>query len=415
MTGNSHNLQSGPMFFVLAPLFMIASFILVTLFVVQPVLAQEAGEGPDRSWAEYQFGQVMRFGLNLADGEGVEKVTLFFRTPDLPSTFTVDLDVGPGSYLATHDLDLTSFQLAPFTTVTYWWRKEDLEGNVETVHDKTIDYIDDRFEWNTLKNGNLIVHWSGDEVSIGQAALDVAVEALPGMVAIYGAEPAEAMHIYVYPSVSDLRAALLLAGRDWIGAHAHPELGVILVSAANPRTAAVDLGQSIPHELSHLLMYWATGTGYESTPRWFDEGLASIFEDSPNSNYDALLNEAVSAGTTIPLSVLCRSLPSDADGAVLAYAQSVSFVRALQAEYGNQVLGQMVRALADGADCQSITERAVGISVGDLEQSWLERLQPQSTLTRFWRRGGVWLLLLLAGFVLMGAFLIISPRSSNDE
>jgi hypothetical protein len=394
---------------------MFASFILAILIVVQPVMAQEAGEDPDQSWAEYQFGQVMRFGLNLDDHNGVEKVTLFFRTPDLPSTFSIDLDIYPVSDVATHDLDLTSFQLAPFTTVTYWWRTEDMVGNVETIHDKTIEYIDDRFEWNTLGEGDLVVHWTGDEVSIGQAALDVAGETLPELMEIYGAEPAEAMHLYVYPSVSDLRAALLLAGRDWIGAHGHPELGVILVSTANPRTAAVDLGQSIPHELSHLLMYWATGTGYESTPRWFDEGLASLFEDSPNSNYDALLSEAVAAGTTIPLSVLCRSFPSDADGAALAYAQSVSFVRALQAEYGNLVLGQMVRALADGADCQSMTERATGLSMGDMEQSWLEQLQPQSMITRFWRRGGVWLLLLLAGFVLMGAFLIIFPRSSNNE
>jgi tRNA(His) 5'-end guanylyltransferase len=110
---------------------------------------------------------------------------------------------------------------------------------------------------------------------------------------------------------------------------------VILVTAVNPRTAAADLRQSLPHELAHFLLYQATGVAYNTLPTWFNEGLATALEAAPNPGYETLLETAVASQSTIPFADLCHSFPAAPEGALLAYAESVSLIQFIQANYGN--------------------------------------------------------------------------------
>lgn len=379
------------------------------------LLAAQSNENYElESAAEYSYGQVMRFYLSGNGEANLEKATLFFSAPGQPNTFTVDLPTqsGPG-ILAEHNLDLTQVRLEPFTTVSYWWQLQDADGKTITVPEQTIEYVDDQFEWRELEQDGVIIHWTGDDVSVGQAAWDVVADAVPELQALIPVEMPNPLRVYVYPSTSDLRAGLRLSGRDWIGAHAYPQLGVILVAASNAKTAATDLGQgnqSIPHELSHLLLFQATGVGYASTPRWLDEGLAAASEAVPDSTYEAVLQAAVESADTIPFSELCREFPDDPDLTPLAYAQSLSLVRFIQAEHGNQALGQMILALADGASCESVTERVLGLALAELNQKWLRSQSPKSLSLQVWESGGIYLLLPLGGLILIIVLLMVSPR-----
>ncbi|HSG18584.1 MAG TPA: peptidase MA family metallohydrolase, partial [Anaerolineae bacterium] len=231
--------------------------------------------------------------------------------------------------------------------------------------------------------------------------------------AIMPSEPPSPLRIYVYPTAADLRAGLRLTGRDWVGAHARPELGVILVSAGSPVTAATDLARTIPHELVHLYLYQATGVGYESMPLWLDEGLASLLESELNPIYATRLEEATASGETIALDDLCYTLPADDDAVLLAYAQSAAIIRHIQSQYGNQALKQMIVELADGADCHSVTERGLGISLAALNQDWLDQEAPQSLLQRVWRNGRVGLAIIIAGFLLL-ALLVGLPKGRKS-
>jgi hypothetical protein len=385
----------------LLPLLVVLALLLV------PAIASGQQPATAVAQADYEFGQVMRFSLTAESETPFRRATLFLRAPDLPNTFTTDVsfEAGPAINL-TYDLSMAQIRLAPFTTVTYWWEIEDANGNRFATPEQAIEYADDQFEWRQAGQGIFTVYWTGEDSGLGQTALDIATDALPRLNAIMPLEWQSPVRIYIYPSAADLRTAMRLTGREWVGAHAQPELGVVLVTAVNARTAAADLGQSIPHELSHLFIYKATGVGYEELPAWFDEGLATLFEQEPNPNYEAVLAEAVAAGQTLPFTDLCNAFPAAPDQAVLAYAQSASLVRQIQADYGNRVLNDLVAAYADGADCHSGVRRVLGVSLVELNQEWLNRQQPPTPADRFWRENALWLALLAAGFAFMGLHLL---------
>jgi hypothetical protein len=253
------------------------------------------------------------------------------------------------------------------------------------------------------------IHWTGDDAGLGQLGLDIAIESWPRLTRIVPIADLTNLNIYIYPSSADLRSALRLTGRDWVGAHAHPELGVILVTAVNSRTAAADLRQSIPHELTHYLLYQAAGPNYESIPAWFNEGLATFVEGSSNPSYETILATAVAGQTTIPFSDLCHEFPTFEQRTLLAYAQSASFIRYIQGRFGSQALRDLSAAYADGLSCESGVNHVFGESLADLNQEWLRHEQPRSPFVQFWLNNGFWLLLLTGGFGLAG-LLIIRPK-----
>lgn len=363
---------------------------------------------------DYTFGQMMRFRLQASSEAPIEDVALFFNTPQMETTPVVEFNVEPSRQLTlTHELPLTQVRLAPFSTVTYWWRVT-AGGEEHEVPEQQIVYVDNRFEWQEMSAGDAVVNWTADgSLQIGQTALDVVAEARPRLEAIIPTIGATPLRIYIYPSMADLRTALRLTGRDWVAAEAQPELGVILVTAVNPRTAAYDLGQSIPHEMTHLMLYDATGVGYEDVPRWFEEGLATFLETSPDPNFPLIVQDAIARQETIPFAELCETFPAGEDRARLAYAQSLSLIRYIRAEYGNSALSDLIRAFGDGADCHTGPSRALGITLDHLNAEWLEREQPLSPAARFWQRNGVWFLLLGGGFALMGLLLLPLRRGPD--
>jgi hypothetical protein len=374
------------------------------------VAAQAVTPSTFTSTASYTFGQRMTFTLTADEiaASEVAQVVLFFQSEAASQTFTVDLPP-PTTWPLTHQIDLTTLRLPPFADVAYWWRVTLSDGAVIDLPAQTIAYTDDQFNWQTLSRNGVTARWVGDDLALGQLALDIVAESLPRLRQLLPVpEPVE-FDLYLYPTSADLRAALRLTGQEWVGAHAHPELGVLLVTAVNIRTAPADLRQSIPHEMAHLLLYQATGPNYDQIPQWFNEGLATYMEASPNPNYDLLLAEAVNGRTTIPLAELCATFPSREEQALLAYAQSVSVVRYIQAQYGNQAVRGLVSAFADGADCQSGVQRALGLTLDELSRDWLRNLEPRSPLAQFWQESGLWLLLLFTGFLLTGLLLWL-PR-----
>jgi hypothetical protein len=391
---------------IFLPLVLLATLTLALFF--QPGVPSAQAQEPleMQSEATYTFGQTMRFMLRAKTPDPVSQAALFFTTPQLDSTFVVELNLAPSRAISlTHEVPLSQVQLSPFTTVTYWWRLE--TGNeAYGVPAATLYYADDRFTWQELAGPHAIVHWTGEEVELGQIALDVIARAWPRLSAVIPVAAGEPLHIYIYPGSAERRSALLLTGRDWVGASADPESGVALVTAVNPRTAALDLGRSIPHELTHLLLYRATGPGYENVPRWFEEGLATLMEATRPPDQEQLVRDAIASLEAMPLSELCRTFPATEAHSGLAYAQSASVVGYIQTEYGNHALTEMIRAYADGADCDSGVRRVLDISLAELEDQWRDAKRPLSPLETLWQRGGLWIALLGGGFVLMTLLLL---------
>ena len=383
-------------------------WLLVIIFLVAGQANAQSDEIEWSAAVEYAFGQSMTFALTAVSPTTVDQATLFVSAPELSNTLSTVIGVSPArDIVVVYELDLAQVQLAPFTTVTYWWVLQ--SGSSETtLAQQSIIYEDNQFEWRTVEQEGIAVNWTGDEAGLGQLGLDIVAEVWPRLTRIVPADDVADLNIYIYPSSADLRAALRLTGRDWVGAHAHPELGVILVTAVNNRTAAADLRQSIPHELTHFLLYQAAGSNYETIPAWFAEGLATFVESSTNPSYETVLATAVADQITIPFTELCQTFPTVEQRTLLAYAQSVSFIRTIQGRFGSQALKDLSAAYADGLDCESGVSHVLQESLVDLNQDWLKQQHPRSPFVQFWLNNGFWLLLLTGGFGL-ASLLIIKP------
>ena len=369
-------------------------------------------ETPFQTDVSYSFGQLLIFRLTGESDGVVERATLFFQAPEFDSTYVGDMEVVTETaigFQVLHEVDLSVVRLAPFTTVTYWWVLETADGGEIRTPEQNFVYADNQFEWQNLAQGNSIVYWTGDGPDLGQIALDVVAEARAHLQEFVPVPEALPLSIYIYPTSADLRAALRLTGRDWVGAHAAPELGVVLVTAVNVRTAATDLGQSLAHEMLHFYLYQTMPADYERIPVWLNEGVASLVELSPRPTYETVLATAVANQTTIPFHQLCDALPTGDQQILLAYAQSQSLVHYIQAEYGTQKLRDLLATYADGADCQSGTERSLSLSLAELNQAWLRDQQPRSPLTQFLQENGLWFILLLASLGLTSLLIVRKP------
>lgn len=388
--------------------------LLAIIFSLAGPAAAQSGEIEWTATARYAFGQSMTFALTaVSPTTTIDQATLFISASELSNSLSVTMGVSPSRTIeAVYELDLGQVQLAPFTTVTYWWLLQS-GGSEITLAQQSILYEDSQFDWRTAEQDGIAVNWTGDAAGLGQLGLDIVAEVWPRLTRIIPADEAVDLNIYIYPSSADLRAALRLTGRDWVGAHAHPELGVILVTAVNSRTAAADLRQSIPHELTHFLLYQAAGSNYESIPAWFGEGVATYVESSTNPSYETVLATAVANQTTIPFAELCQDFPVVEQRTLLAYAQSASFIHYIQGRYGSQALRDLTAAYADGLDCEAGVRHVLQKSLPDLNQDWLRRQQPRSPFVQFWLNNGFWLLLLTGGFGL-ASLLIIKPRRLKE-
>ncbi|MBI4771246.1 MAG: hypothetical protein HY784_12765, partial [Chloroflexi bacterium] len=266
--------------------------------------------------------------------------------------------------------DLRTRAIPPFAAVEYWWQIEADGLPPLTTEHAYLLYKDNRFDWQTLSQPPVSLHWYSGDLTFAQTALDIAVAALGRISRELSAPPPARMDIYLYADSGALQAGLRLAGREWIAGHADPALGVALVSVAPGLESRLEMSRVIPHELTHLLLYQLTGPAYSDLPGWLNEGIATDSENSATPEYALALTEAARDGQLLPFESLCGNFPPDDRQALLAYAQSGSVVHYIRTRFGSARLLALVDAYRDGASCASGVERALGLPLGRLQADW---------------------------------------------
>jgi hypothetical protein len=247
---------------------------------------------------------------------------------------------------------------------------------------------------------------------LGQDALNAVSQALARLSSVLPLELINPFDVYVYPSSADLRAGLRLIGFDG-EVTTHPELNVILVTAVNPQSAPADLGQSIPYELAHLLLYRVAGEEYKDIPWWLTEGLGLTVQAKPHPSHAQILAHAVRSDSTFPFRQLCLAPAEKGDKALLAGAQSTSMVDYILNRYGDQALADLISSYANGVECESAVFQILGITLDDLEEAWLDSQRARSMPGQFFTEYGLWLLILLASAGLTGLLIWYTTRGAN--
>jgi hypothetical protein len=335
----------------------------------RPVSGQAGGEVVEAR-AEHRFGEEIQFFARIQSPIPIQNASVTFRTADgLAQTQPMSVNAdGTAGYRYDARLNL----LPPFARIVYWFDVTLSDGTSFTSGQFDFIYTDNRFNWQTLEDGALRVHWYEGDAAFGAAVLDAARRGTQAARALLPMESAGTIDVYVYASGMDLQSALELGGQSWVAGHASPELGVVMLSVTPGPEQSNALERQTPHELAHVLLYQSLGTGYNRLPVWLTEGLATNAELIPNADLDATLAAAVDSNALLPLSELCAAFPPDTGRAFLAYAESKSFVRFLLDNYGTTGLSALVSAYADGMDCEEGARRALEQPLSQLEVRWRE-------------------------------------------
>jgi hypothetical protein len=302
-------------------------------------------------------------------------------------------------------LNLARDPVTAFSHLNYWYEGTlaDEQGYKSPLFN--FYYEDNRFNWQTRTAEPFRLHWYEGDIEAAQKMLDVAKQGLDRVQSILPVGTPKQIDIYAYATAMEMQATLEQGGPTWVAAgHAEPDTGVIVVTLPTGPEQRLLMEQRIPHELMHILTYQQTGQSYTNLPAWLREGLASIAELYPNPDYLVLLDSAKEKDSLLPIASLCQAFPTDASGALLAYAEAASFTRYLHEQFGNTGLQKLVDGYAEGLDCERGTQVALGSTLIQLDAQWRQQQLGENAWQSALLRLLPWILVMLA--VLIAPLLI---------
>jgi len=352
------------------------------MLVSIPLSANQAqGQGGievENATVAVNFGQSITFSAKIKSPLPIKQVSLLFRGVHEEVTRVETVQVAEdGSVSFTYDASLNVFP--PFSSIVFWFQATLADDQTYTSSPITFPYNDNRFPWRETSKANVTVHWYAGDDAFGTAALDAAGAGMLAMNEFIPISLTEPVNIYIYSNVPDLQDTLTLGGEEWVGGHANPELGVVLVAIAPSSSQSIEMETEIPHELAHVMLYRSLGNKYDSQPAWLLEGIASMVELYPNPDYARALNIASDNDSLLAFEDLCIAFPTDAGNAFLAYAQSQSFVSYIRETYGTSGLGRLTNSYGDGFPCELGATNALGTPLSKLDSRWRESVLGQNT------------------------------------
>jgi len=355
--------------------------ILLMLGFIPLTTHQAQGQGGvevENATVAVDFGKTITFAAKIKSPLTIQQVSLLFRgvREDVTRVETVQV-AEDGSVSFTYDASLNVFP--PFSQIVFWFQATLADNQTYTSAPITFPYNDSRFPWRDTTRSNVTVHWYAGDDAFGAAALDAAGAGMLAMNEFIPISLTEPVNIYIYSNISDLQNTLMLGGEEWVGGHASPELGVVLVAVAPGTSQSMELETEIPHELAHVMLYRSLGSKYNNQPAWLLEGIASMVELYPNPDYARALEIASENNSLLAFDDLCASFPTDAGSAYLAYAQSQSFVTYIRETYGTTGLGRLTNSYGDGFPCELGATNALGTPLSQLDSRWRESVLGQNT------------------------------------
>jgi hypothetical protein len=362
------------------------------------------------------FGQELRFHLEAEADAPITSVVLAYRTSDTRGTTVEAMSFGPATKVSVdHVHEIENRYVRPFVEVSYWWTIVDAAQARGVTEPQQFLYTDDRFDWQTLSDGSINVHWYDGDLQVAQQALDMAADGLSRARQDIQARAVHPVDIYFYANMDDLSPALPPNAPPDMEALTLNEMNVILISFSPDATHIPALQRVLPHEVTHALIHEATQSDYDHIPMWLAEGLATSvqYTFAPDPDAQAMVEETARQPGVISLQDMCATFPADPADARLAYAKSASVVDFIRDRYGRQGLFDLTAAYVDGASCEGGVYRVLGTTLDGLESRWQASLAPQGVLASFWEHSGAYLILILVIALPLLIFILPSRARST--
>jgi hypothetical protein len=258
--------------------------------------------------------------------------------------------------------------LPPGANVTYWLTVTDSSGSQVETLPTVVHFDDNRYDWKTIKEGQVTLYWYKGDDAFGEALMAAAQAALTRMSENTGAELQNAVSIYIYGSSDDLIGALINA-REWTGGIAFSEFDSVAIGI-DPVTELEWGKRTIAHELTHLVTYQVTANPYNYMPTWLNEGLSMFAEGPLNMNFVLALSTAEAEDSFISVRSLCSPFSAEYDQALLAYAESYKIVSYLINEYGRDKMREMLGMYKQGVGYDEALLAVYGFNMEELNSLW---------------------------------------------
>lgn len=225
-------------------------------------------------------------------------------------------------------------------------------------------YEDPRFEWQSLREGDLEVAWY-DNRAVAETMLREGLEALAEISPFLGLEELIPIKIYVWASTEDARQVERIESERFEEQVVTGGTRVLadLVHIYQPSRWVVR------HELTHVLTKLAGEGPYGDLPAWLDEGMATIAEGDWLDRRGGALQFAINNDQV--LSLRSMESPSNRPGFVdIFYGQSAAIVLYLLNEYGSEKMNELFAIFKQGSSVEDALAKVYGLSRDELDNDW---------------------------------------------
>jgi hypothetical protein len=260
-----------------------------------------------------------------------------------------------------------SGSLPPGAKLWWRWHVADKNGGESLSETKTATWLDNKYDWKTITQGDINFHWySGDE-TFAKDLLNAAQGGLTLLKNDAGLAPESPINLYIYANNNDMKDAILYEP-SWTGGQAFPEQNIVILGISQ---ADLDWGRSsIVHELTHVLVGHLTFSCLGDVPTWLNEGLAVYSEGPLDPQSQVQLDYAIRYNQLLSVRSLSAGFSEVSDKANLSYSQSYSIVKFLIETYDRDKMNALLTTLRDGTNIDDALTNIYGFDVDGLEDAW---------------------------------------------
>ncbi len=357
-----------------APAFLLLVLLSCLLAPVAPAAAVDLAVGTQT--ATVKFPTELKFDLVADAPQPVKSLEVWYRPEFSPVTLVSRPDYSGGSqHVSTSTtVDMQLHYLPPGLNIVYHWRLTLQDGSIVNTPEKTVFYMDTRYQWSTATSGPVTVYYQKGDDQLGQEALKTTVQSIDKFHQTFNITTSEPVNIVVYGSSTAFASALPPNSAEWIGGIAEPELHLVLTGIQPGSDATSEVHRILSHESVHLVVGQATNNPFNTPPPWLDEGLATYYQAVPDSRFPPTLKNAVQAGQLISIKALNSSFPDDPNQALLSYAESESIVTFIIQQKGPDKMAALLKSFKTGQSNEQAVESGLGISIDQLDKEWKDWL-----------------------------------------
>ena len=265
--------------------------------------------------------------------------------------------------------------LLPGAEIEYRFEVRGPDATARTAA-STVMYIDGQLPWQTAEEGFVDIWWYAGGDGLATDAVNGIRRGLSALDDDFGLQLQRRTRLILYADDDRMRADMGRGTRPWVGGVAAARFNLIVLYASEFEWGRTTLPSTIAHELTHIAIEHAIGEPPRNVPSWLHEGVATVVEGSvaERFSYEDILNAAVEADRLVSLRGLTGSFPVQGSRAVLAYAQSNSFVKYIIERWGESAITRILDAYREGASQDRALRQSVGLGLDALEAEWLATL-----------------------------------------